>query len=513
MNTKRLLLVETEKERLNSRVKSLVHEGYRVTGVKTIEEAIETATGDDYELLIIKPETPDLLNMLLARFPADMAVLVITSPQNINQVVESASLGIHTFLIEPFTTQKLKLTIARALNTRQSIIDTLRSRTLDMLCQATNLLTPGIDIDKYLQIVAEMSAIGTAADCVAISLKNERSGDLQVKTRYGESKTAWEKLCTQVTLIDEPAIINPGTDTRADEQLAAAGVSSLMRLPLTVKGEASGVITCVRSLEKKPFTESDKNFASVLAWWGGVALENTKLFRQVEQQRVRVENLLEEVSQAQENERKRVAIEIHDGVAQWMVGATYSIKACAQLVSESRLVELEAELAKIGQTLQKSVRELRRTIANLRPLALEEGGLETAIRQVVQPLIEQGITCQLHVDSRMPPLSFPQETTTYWILQETLSNVRTHAHATSVEIHLGVKNSMMTMTVTDNGRGFDATDVIKNAIPLEHMGLLGMQERARLLGGVLNIVSETGRGTMVELSFPLTAPEPIKVMA
>jgi two-component system sensor histidine kinase DegS len=241
----------------------------------------------------------------------------------------------------------------------------------------------------------------------------------------------------------------------------------------------------------------------VLSWWTSTALENSRLFNQVAEQREHVENLLQEVSHAQENERKRVAIEIHDGVAQWMVGASYGIKACSALITQSRLSELEIELGKIGQTLQKSVRELRRTIANLRPLALEEGGLMVAIRRAIQPLMDEGLNCRLRVARQLPPLSFPQETTIYWILQETLTNIRNHSKASKVDISIEASDNRITVVVVDNGIGFNSVEILKTAIPLEHMGLLGMKERARLLSGTLDIESESVKGTTVSFEFPV----------
>ena len=225
----------------------------------------------------------------------------------------------------------------------------------------------------------------------------------------------------------------------------------------------------------------------------------------VQEQRRHVEALLHEISLAQENERRRVAIQIHDGVAQWMVGACYGIKALSTLISESRLAELEAELAKIEHTLQRSVTELRRTIANLRPLPLEEVGLTEAIRHAAAQLSEAGITAHIEVDEELPELSFAEETTTYWIVQEILTNIRNHSRATEVWLRLRSQNGSLLLEVSDNGQGFDPDEVMSNTITLEHMGLTGMQERARLLGGQLTIRSKPGEGTVVTFTFPVSS--------
>jgi len=511
MARERILILETDKDLLTSRTKSLSREGYMVVGVSSVERALEAMSEQSYELLIVRPEAPDLINMLLVRFPADIAVIIIASQSNIGRVAEGSGIGVHSFLIEPFTAHKLHQAVTRSLSGRRAVIDKLRDHALTIFGQARHLPSPNIDLEGYFRIVAEMSAVGTGADCVSLVMKDDLSHQYVTGALYGKAVPGFDELCAQFSGSSEVVLVFEGCGTHSEiyPRLAEAGVSSIMSVPLTIKGEVIGALRHLRSEGKKPFTAADMNFASVLTWWIGVSLENLRLFQKVEQQRGQVDSLLKEVSHAQENERKRMAIEIHDGVAQWMVGATYSIKACSALISESRLSELQVELAKIGQTLQKSIRELRRTIANLRPLALEEGGLTTAIRQTAQPLIEEGINCRFHIDSELPVLTFPQETTTYWILQEALSNIRSHAGATELDIHIGVKNGQMHVTVMDNGRGFNPEEIFKSAIPLEHMGLLGMQERARLLGGNLIIDSSSGRGTTVHFSFPLSSYEPV----
>jgi len=265
-----------------------------------------------------------------------------------------------------------------------------------------------------------------------------------------------------------------------------------------------GAINHIKAVERARFNSGDLNLASILAWWSSLALENSWLIGKVQQQHYHVADLLHEISFAQQNERRRVAIEIHDGVAQWMVGASYDIKACSTLIAESRLGELEEELAKIGKTLQRSVKELRRAIANLRPLALQEVGLVPAICQAVESLNEEGIRCHTEVDGELPKLTFTEETTTYWIVQEILTNIRNHSKASDVNIQIQFRDDTVSVEVSDNGQGFNPDEVMNSTMPLQHMGLLGMQERVKLLGGYLSIDSNVGQGTVIRFSFPVS---------
>ena len=240
------------------------------------------------------------------------------------------------------------------------------------------------------------------------------------------------------------------------------------------------------------------------------SLENSRMSGSGKKQYIQMQRLLQEISTAQENERRRVAIEIHDGVAQWMVGASYGIKACSILVSELRLDDLQRELAETGQAVQRSIKELRRTIANLRPLPLEELGLVAAIRQVATTLAEDGIICHTEVDVDLPRLSIPEETTTYRIIQEMLTNVRRHSGASEVTVHMQYHDGMYSVAVSDNGQGFAPEEVLNNEMSAMHMGLIGMKERAGLLGGYLTIDSGHGKGTAMRFSFPVSIRETVK---
>jgi two-component system sensor histidine kinase DegS len=230
-------------------------------------------------------------------------------------------------------------------------------------------------------------------------------------------------------------------------------------------------------------------------------------------QHLQMQRLLQEISSAQENERRRVAVEIHDGVAQWMVGASYGIKACSVLVSELRLDDLQRELAQTGQAVQRSIKELRRTIANLRPLPLEELGLVAAVRQTAATLAEDGIMCHTEVDIDLPELSTPEEITTYRIVQEMLTNVRRHSGASEVTVHMQYRDGMYSVAVSDNGQGFAPEEVLNNEMSAMHMGLIGMKERAGLLGGCLTIDSGHGKGTVMRFAFPVSNRETVKATA
>ncbi len=224
-------------------------------------------------------------------------------------------------------------------------------------------------------------------------------------------------------------------------------------------------------------------------------------------QTIRPENMLEEIHVIRENERRRLSIEIHDGVAQWMIGTLYRIKACRSLLPQSDSDHLKDELSDIERTLQRSVRELRRIIADLRPFPLEELGLITAIHQMAAVLDEDDINCRLEVDGVLPVLSPAEERATFGIVQEALTNVRKHARATRVSLRIRFQEKTASVVIKDNGVGFNPKNIVDNQFRPNHIGLLGMKDTATLVGAYLKIHSNPGKGTSVKFAFsPASGP-------
>ena len=237
----------------------------------------------------------------------------------------------------------------------------------------------------------------------------------------------------------------------------------------------------------------------------GVTLVDAGLPARAERQHRQIQELLQEVSFAQQNERKRVGITIHDGAAQWMTAAFYGVSTCNALLSESRLSELETELARVQKILRRSVTELRRAIADLRPLPLEELGLISAIRKAAETLEEEGIACHAEFDGDVPELTLTEETSTYWMVQEILTNVRNHSGAASVSLRARFRDDRVSVEVSDDGQGFNPVETTNGETRRQRLGIVGMQERVKLLGGDLTIDSGTGRGATIAFDFPTSS--------
>lgn len=208
--------------------------------------------------------------------------------------------------------------------------------------------------------------------------------------------------------------------------------------------------------------------------------------------------------QAQEEERYRLAREIHDGTAQILSNAILELEYCERLLDQNP-EDLKAELAHLKRYLRGGLEEVRRFIFDLRPPTLTELGLMATLRSYVQDYQER-----FHIPVEMQEecgldrgLSAAIEVAIFRIVQEALQNVRKHAAANQVRLCLIEGEQGLALTIEDDGRGFDPARVESGHF--QHMGLTGMRERASLIGGTLEIVSSPGGGTRVSLHVPINS--------
>jgi signal transduction histidine kinase len=216
----------------------------------------------------------------------------------------------------------------------------------------------------------------------------------------------------------------------------------------------------------------------------------------------RFRSLVGKVMAAQEEERKRVAYEVHDGLAQTAAAAHHLLLAYARRFppeSEEGRRILDRSLALVQQT----VGEARQVIADLRPTVLDDFGLATAIRQQVERLDGEGRTVEFEEGLDGERLPTAMETALYRVAQEALTNIRKHAPTARVRVTLRREGGTVYLGVRDWGQGFMLDSVANGGGPGERVGLSSMRERISLLGGTFSISSEPGLGTEVTARIPL----------
>ena len=224
----------------------------------------------------------------------------------------------------------------------------------------------------------------------------------------------------------------------------------------------------------------------------------------------RLRQLSRKILDAQENERKLVAQEIHDSIS----GGLAAIKICL----EEKLHKMKGDppdstftLEEIISMMNEAIEETRRISARLRPSMLDDLGLfptidwfcrefekqYPAVRVIHQPEIEEDDVAE------------PFKVVIYRILQEAMNNVAKHSEADRVQINLSKTGSELKLSVQDNGRGIDFEKIGNNSDHMSGYGLSNMRDRAEICGGKLEITSKTGEGTIIELALPAESLTPI----
>lgn len=208
------------------------------------------------------------------------------------------------------------------------------------------------------------------------------------------------------------------------------------------------------------------------------------------------------IIKAQEEERKRVAREIHDGPAQSMANLVLRLEVCERLLNIDAS-KAKGELQELKGLIRSNLQEIRRIIFDLRPMTLDDLGLIPTLRRLLGDFGEKNkIAVSLEVVGEERRFRPPIEITVFRLIQEAIQNVRKHAMATQVRVILEYDTEAILATVKDNGRGFDKEKVFASGQP-DSYGLVSMRERAELVNGTVEIKTAPGQGTEVVFRIPL----------
>ncbi|HID54452.1 MAG TPA: HAMP domain-containing protein [Anaerolineae bacterium] len=271
------------------------------------------------------------------------------------------------------------------------------------------------------------------------------------------------------------------------------------------------IVAPLQSLEKK---------ATALAWGDFEAIEKpvggineiqrlqTELIHMAHKVKLAQQSLrsyLGAVTTGQEEERRRLARDLHDDTIQSLIALNQRLQLAQLTVSDE---QSGTQLTEMQQMTEQTIADLRRLTRDLRPIYLEDLGLVTALNMLARDASQ---TLQIPVDFQVTGtekrLSAEVELALYRMAQEGLSNVARHAQANCAQLHLAFADESITLTIQDDGRGFTIPESPAEMTNNGHYGLLGIQERAELIGARLTILSAPGKGTNLTIVLPIAVNE------
>jgi signal transduction histidine kinase len=345
-------------------------------------------------------------------------------------------------------------------------------------------------LDQVLDTVCSEAQGLIGATGSAVLLLTDQAW-LEVRHRLGKPLAAVEpvpvdgSLAGQVVRQGAPVLLNnPALFERAQVYQWPTDLSALLAVPLHVNGGVIGVLDVVN--KAGGFTQEDVPVLSVFANQAAMAIEHARLQEQAEQLAVLAE-------------RQRLARELHDSVTQSLYSVTLYANAAALALAAGKVDVTSGYLQELQETALEGMRDMRLLIFQLHPPVLETEGLVAALQARLAAVEGRaGLQTEFRVEGeRRLPIAI--ESDLYWIAQEALNNVRKHAAARHVAVHLYFSAATITLKVLDDGVGFD-----RQAVPDEAMGgLRTIAERTARMGGVLSYDSAPGEGTRVQVEVTL----------
>ena len=301
--------------------------------------------------------------------------------------------------------------------------------------------------------------------------------------------------------------ISSEPDAVRPDLISMEGLKAFISVPLRAKDSVLGVMNVASHLPHH-FSKQDMYFLHSVGDQLGIAIEQAKLHETLEKGKKRYQELARQILITQEEERRRIARELHDETSQTLSGLALNLQALVQMGEMIGIenAEFKARLEKAHSLAVQTGSEVGRLIADLRPTLLDTLGLVPAIRQYAgTSLAPLGINYSIEVEGVEKPLPPEVELGLFRWVQGAVGNIVQHSQARNATISLKREGDKLLLRITDDGQGFDASQLTRVEKSGRGAGLFSMKERIGLLGGICSVQSQPGQGTKILGTIPLTA--------
>ncbi len=338
----------------------------------------------------------------------------------------------------------------------------------------------------------------------------ERDEPYRVLARLGrrlEATLATDSLLPTIVQTVAQALKLPSVSITYKQQgedvlVASTGEASKearARVPLVAQSEHVGDLWLAARTPGESLTPADLRLLHDLAPQIAVAVQAVRLTAELKHLTADLQQSRTRLVTAREEERRRLRRDLHDGLGPTLASLTFKIDAARNLLNQDS-ARADRLLEEVRQQTQETLAQIRRLVYDLRPPALDELGLVSALREQAASYQHQGLQILIEAPECLPSLPAAVEVAAYRIAREALTNVVRHAQAKHCLLRLGLRDRVLTLQITDDGKGI---------APLHHIGVgwLSMQERASELGGGCTITRGAPSGTTIRVNFPLGITE------
>lgn len=314
----------------------------------------------------------------------------------------------------------------------------------------------------------------------------------KVRLALDEGVSGWVAARRQPVVIVEGKLDDPRY--RYFPELGGLEFVSMASVPMVSRPTGLAGVLNVHTRKRRAFDEADIALLTGIGQLVAGAVHAARLHRRLVARGQEYEALVERFVAVQEQERRRIAAEVHDGVTQAVVSLSFHLAAAAEALHEEPAFAAD-QVATARRLAEVAVAEARAAVEGLRPPMLDDLGLPQALQALASTSLAAGaeVTCDVALDAPVPD---HVAVAVYRMAQEAMQNVAKHAHASQVLLALAAAGGELTLRVRDDGAGMDG-----GAAP--GFGLEGIRERAELLGGTLTVTSHPDRGTDLVVRLPL----------
>ncbi len=304
-----------------------------------------------------------------------------------------------------------------------------------------------------------------------------------------------------------------GTNANNDPELryyvSFNGMQSLLAIPLKAGYQNYGVLV-FGSPETQAFDDKTVDVLTTISTQATIALQNAVLYHSILGEK-------ERIVQVEEDARKKLARDLHDGPTQTISVILMRVGIIQTLIKEKNTKKAIRELGKIGELADKTTKEIRQLLFNLRPLVLENQGLVAALKEMSRKMkytydLEVVVQAQSNIDQLLEDKA---QGALFYVVEEAVNNARKHAQAAQIQVRLHRRGEHCIVEIEDNGVGFDVQDVNTDYHKRGSLGMVNMRERAELVDGEITIQSTKGEGTKISVRIPIPKdmlPESIKLL-
>ncbi len=407
--------------------------------------------------------------------------------------------------------------MASANNTKSS------SDFLNALSRVSAAISGLGNLDAILKIALNITLKMMNGAAGGIMLLDEESGLLSYRVSEGLSELYVEEMfmkpgegiAGQVVQSGKAILVDDiSTEAAAvrPDLISLENLRAFICVPLKAKNRVLGVMNCA-SQDPCTFTMKDILLLQSIGDQLGIAIEQANLYERLRRGRERYRQLARRIIVAQEEERKKIARDLHDETSQNMAALALNLQALIKMaemlnIQDQRFMEI---INRSHATTVRTHTEISRIIADLRPTQLDNLGLVAAIRQYVYTNVtSQGMNVRYDLDDVDRHLLPEEELSLFRWVQGAIGNIIQHSQAKNVEVSLKQMKDKLFLSISDDGKGFEFDNLPAMRERGHGFGLLNMKERVTLIGGSCSVTTEPGKGTTVTAVLPLSGRNRIK---